>query len=98
MITFLRAKIEEGLSRAWQSTLIRARLKEQHPRRESNELKDQFNNAGIFGGRNSLAIISWSVRVSYMMGSVVVKRNRIKTAMLRDKLPSRNNTKVPVKS
>ena len=53
MITFLRAKIEEGLSRAWQSTLIRARLKEQHPRRESNELKDQFNNAGIFGGRKS---------------------------------------------
>lgn len=39
--------------------------------------------------RKSLSVvisvnISWSVRVSYMMGSVFDKRKRRKTAMLRD--------------
>lgn len=44
----------------------------QHPRRESSEFKDQFNIAGISADS---ADISWSVRVSYMIGSVIVKGN-----------------------
>ena len=42
-----------------------------HPRRESSEFKDQFNIAGISAVS---ADISWSVRVSYMIGSVVDKK------------------------
>ena len=53
---FPREKIEEGLKCAWQSTLIRARQIEQHPRRESSEFKDQSNNAGIFGRCNNLPL------------------------------------------
>ena len=47
IMIFPREKIEEGWSCAWQSTLMRKRQIEQHPRRESSEFKDQFYIAGI---------------------------------------------------
>ena len=80
---FLRQKIEKSASCAWQSTSLRAR----HKKSILEENRVNLRTSLIM--RKYLAVfisvnISWSVRVSDMMGSVFDQRKRIKTAMLRD--------------